>query len=61
MLSVMSIDKKDAPDGYIPIKATFLCGGCKLYKKDKCLKMENVRCCPTERKDKQIVIFKVKE
>ena len=57
----MKIDVKDAPEGFIPVKAEFLCGGCKLYRNDKCLSMENVRCCPTERNDKQIVIFKRKE
>lgn len=55
----MKIDIKDAPEGYIPVKAEFLCGGCKFYRKD-CFSMENVRCCRSEREDGQLVIFKKK-
>lgn len=54
------VDETDAPEGYIAVKATMLCGGCKLHKKDRCLTMENVRCCRSERKDGEVVIFKGK-
>jgi hypothetical protein len=56
----MKLDEDDAPEGYTAVKAEYLCGGCKLYRKDRCLDMPDVRCCRSERKDRQLVVFKRK-
>ena len=53
------VNKNEAPPGYYAEKATMLCGGCKLHRKDKCLDMEDAKCTRSERKDGELVIFKV--
>ena len=54
------LNPHDAPEGYIAVKATMLCGGCKFKKKD-CGSLPELNCCPSDRNDNQIVIFKKKE
>jgi hypothetical protein len=51
------VNEKDAPEGCIAVKATMLCGGC-CMKKKMCLFEPTFNCCPSEREDGQIVIFK---
>lgn len=51
----------EAPEGFIAIPAAALCGGCAFWK--KCRKNnepEDIKCCPSERKDGKLVIFKRK-
>ena len=52
------VDKNDAPEGFYAVKATMLCGGCKLSKKDKCLSIPDANCCRSQRVDGELVIFK---
>ena len=52
------MNSNDAPKGFYAVKAVHLCGGCKLMKKDKCLDMDDAKCCRSEREDGELVIFK---
>lgn len=54
-----TLNQNDAPLGYKAVKATMLCGACKFKKKD-CENLPELNCVPSMRKDKQLVIFKVK-
>jgi hypothetical protein len=49
-----SINPNEAPEGFIAKKTTMLCGGCKVK---RCLEKPEVKCCPSQREDGQLVIF----
>ncbi len=52
------LDQSDAPAGFLAVEATMLCGGCKLFRKNKCLTMPEAKCTRSEREDGKLVIFK---
>jgi hypothetical protein len=46
---------QDEVPNYKAVDATMLCGGCAFWKRG--CRNEEVNCCPSDRKDKRLVIF----